>query len=171
MKDILFQLDICWQLFEYHLKDLTEQEAFWCISDDGLNVRFANGNWTADWPETEAYSMGPPSIAWTLWHIQFWWKNALSANFKNKTLSKEEIVFPGTLQDAIIEIRNCHDEWIKILNNLTEEQCRSAEFSVWPFQGQSFIETALWLNAEFMKNVSEIGSGRFLYAVSEKNFS
>ena len=26
MKDILFQLDICWQLFEYHINGLTDQE-------------------------------------------------------------------------------------------------------------------------------------------------
>lgn len=80
MKDILFQLDICWQLFEYHINGLTDQEAYWCKSKKGLNVHWTNEHWKVDWPETEEYSIGPSSIAWTLWHIQYWWKNALTYN-------------------------------------------------------------------------------------------
>jgi hypothetical protein len=29
-KEILFQLDIAWQLFEYHCHNLSEEEAMWC---------------------------------------------------------------------------------------------------------------------------------------------
>ena len=168
MKEILFQLDICWQLFEYHINDLTEQEAFWCKEKTGLNVRQLDGVWMTDWPETESYTMGPSSIAWTLWHIQYWWKNALSANFNNKVLAKEAVVWPGTVERAVSEIRKCHDEWVKILSDLTEEQYASADYSSWPFEGNDFTEIALWLNVELMKNVAEIGAGRLLYAVSCK---
>jgi len=38
----------------------------------------------------------------------------------------------------------------------------------WPLVDRSFADIALWLNAELMKNVSEIGYGRFLYAASVK---
>ena len=29
-KEILFQLDIAWQLFEYHCHNLGEEDAMWC---------------------------------------------------------------------------------------------------------------------------------------------
>ena len=35
-------------------------------------------------------------------------------------------------------------------------------------EGRSFADTALWLNGELMKNVAEIGYGRFLYAACKK---
>ncbi len=166
MKDILFQLDICWQLFEYHINGLTDQEAYWCKSKKGLNVHWTNEHWKVDWPETEEYSIGPSSIAWTLWHIQYWWKNALSANFENKVLQREDVAWSGSVEEAINEIRKCHNEWIKKLEELNELQYASSDFCKWPFENNSFTSIALWLNVEFMKNISEIGYGRFLYAAS-----
>lgn len=35
----LFQLDIAWQLFEYHCHNLGEEEAMWCKMPDGLQIR------------------------------------------------------------------------------------------------------------------------------------
>ena len=73
-KEILFQLDIAWQLFEYHCHNLGEEEAMWCKMPDGLQVRRRDEKWVVDWPDTEAYAIGPSSIAWTMWHIIYWWK-------------------------------------------------------------------------------------------------
>lgn len=38
-KEILFQLDIAWQLFEYHCQNLNDEEALWCINEKGLQIR------------------------------------------------------------------------------------------------------------------------------------
>ncbi len=38
-KEILFQLDIAWQLFEYHCHNLSEEEAMWCKTNQGLQIR------------------------------------------------------------------------------------------------------------------------------------
>jgi|InofroStandDraft_1065614.scaffolds.fasta_scaffold82034_2 hypothetical protein len=62
---ILEQLNIAWQLFEYHCNELDDREAMWCSAPNGLQIRKTENAWTADWPETEAYTIGPPSIAWT----------------------------------------------------------------------------------------------------------
>lgn len=45
---------------------------------------------------------------------------------------------------------------------------QSSEFCKWPFEGQTMYSLALWLNVEFMKNVAEIGAGRFLFATVDK---
>ena len=41
-KEILFQLDIAWQLFEYHCHNLSEEEAMWCKTNQGLQIRKVN---------------------------------------------------------------------------------------------------------------------------------
>ena len=128
-QEILFQLDIAWQLFQYHCNGLSEAEAMWCKTKYGLQIRGTGNEWKIDWPETETYSIGPSSIAWTMWHILYWWKTTLSASKENRIIKKEDIK--------------------------------------WPFEGQNMYSLALWLNAEFMKNVAEIGAGRFLYAAIE----
>ena len=77
---ILFQLDMCWQLYKYHTENLEEAEAYWAYSFESLQVRKVNDGWIIDWPESESYEMGPMSIAWLMWHIIYWWSTALDYN-------------------------------------------------------------------------------------------
>lgn len=166
VKDILFQLDICWQLFEYHITNLSEEEAMWCISENGLKV-FLDGTWKVDWPETEVYEIGPASIAWTLWHILYWWQSVISASFYNRVLIKEDVKWPGTVNEALDEIKKCHEIWIKEISSMNDNELEMTDKCKWPFENESFKKLCMWLNIELMKNVSEIGMGRFLYAVSK----
>ena len=166
-QEILFQLDIAWQLFQYHCNGLSEAEAMWCKTKYGLRIRGTGNEWKIDWPETETYSIGPSSIAWTMWHILYWWKTTLSASKENRIIKKEDIKWPGSVEMVIQEIEMCHNEWISFIESLDERQLQSDELCKWPFEGQNMYSLALWLNAEFMKNVAEIGAGRFLYAAIE----
>lgn len=166
-REILFQLDIAWQLFEYHCHNLGEEEAMWCKMPDGLQIRKKDEKWVADWPDTEVYTIGPSSIAWIMWHIIFWWKNVLSASKENVIIKKEDIAWPGSVKLAIDEIKKCHREWIAFVESLSEEELCSDRMCKWPFEGQNMYSLILWLNVEFMKNVAEIGSARFLYATIE----
>ena len=34
---------IAWQLFEYHCHNLSEEEAMWCKTNQGLQIRKVNG--------------------------------------------------------------------------------------------------------------------------------
>lgn len=165
-EDILFQLDISWQLFQYHVSNLTDEEALWCKTEQGLQIRQMDGTWAADWPETEAYTIGPASIAWTMWHILYWWKTTMDYSFGNGTLKKEDVLWPGSVELAVKEISRLHEEWIKILSEMPKADFESPKYAKWPFADTSFCRIALWLNAEFMKNVAEIGHGRYLYVVS-----
>ncbi|MCU6733663.1 DinB family protein [Diplocloster agilis] len=167
-KEILFQLDIVWQLFEYHCHDLSEKEAMWCKTFQGLQIRKSDDKWEADWPDTENYAIGPASIAWIMWHIIYWWKNVLRASKNKKTMAKEDVIWPGSVELAIDEIRKCHKEWIEFVEALSDEELNSEKMCKWPFEGQTMYSLILWLNVEFMKNVAEIGSARFLYATIEQ---
>lgn len=167
VENILFQLDITWQLFLYHIQNLSDDEALWCKKAEGLQIHHVDGNWQIDWPETEEYDLGPASIAWTMWHIIYWWEMVLNYSFGDCSLGKENIEWPGSVKQAIDKIDSLHNQWIKFLSNLTLEQLQSKQYTKWPFSNRSFYDLALWINIELMKNVSEIGYGRYLYAVSK----
>ena len=66
------------------------------------------------------------------------------------------------------KIEHFHHDWRKILVHITEEELLSCEKTKWPFENRPFYELASWLNLELMKNASEIGAGRFLYASRDK---
>ena len=54
------------------------------------------------------------------------------------------------------------------LIKMSDAEYQSQQYAKWPLEGRSFADTALWLNGELMKNVAEIGYGRFLYAACKK---
>ena len=52
-----------------------------------------NGDkWIVDWPTTEDYAIGPCSIAWTMWHILYWWNTTLIASKENYIIEKEDVI-------------------------------------------------------------------------------
>src|SRR5690554_2542380 len=110
-ENILFQMDMCWQLYLYHITNLGEQEAHWSIDPQGLQVRKKDDEWCIDWPESESYEMGPASIAWIMWHIIYWWSMALNWNFGSKTLKKEDVPSPGSIEKAKATLESLHEQW------------------------------------------------------------
>jgi hypothetical protein len=161
---LIFQLDISWQLLEYHFTGLEEEECLWKPSAKGLHVNKKQGIWCADWPDSEAYEIGPSSIAWITWHITFWWSMVFDYSFSKGALTRETVPWPGSFIEARDKIIQLHDEWRTILETMSEEELLSSGRTRWPFEGKPFYELAAWLNLELMKNASEIGYGRFLYA-------
>jgi hypothetical protein len=158
-----FQFDIAWQLLEYHLNGLEDEECLWKPSTKGLHVANESGIWHADWPETEGYEIGPPNIAWTTWHIIFWWSMTLDYSFGNGTLKRENVQWPGTMEAVKERITELRDQWKTAVAELSDDEFLACERTKWPFEGKPFYEVAAWLNVELMKNASEIGYCRFLY--------
>jgi hypothetical protein len=163
-----FQFDISWQMLKIHLNDLEDGECLWRPSPKGLHITNESGNWKADWPETEDYDIGPPSIAWLTWHIIFWWSMVFDYSFGKGIISREDVHWPGNMVAVREKIEQLHDDWENILITFPEEELLSCEKTKWPFENRSFYDLASWLNLELMKNASEIGYGRFLYAVYVK---
>lgn len=158
------QLDIAWRLLQLHLEDLGDAECLWRPTPGGLHVAERDGVWRADWPETESYAMGPPSIAWLTWHIGFWWSSVLDHSFGDGALRREDITWPGTAEGVRAWLAGLHGEWVASLRSLEDDAFGSSERTRWPFTDRPFGDVVAWLNLELMKNAAEIGYGRFLYA-------
>lgn len=162
---LLAQFDVAWQLTTYHLDGLTTEECLWRPTSDGLHVHPGPDGWRADWPDREGYDIGPASIGWVTWHINFWWSMALDHSFGKGTLAREEVRWAGTAEGARARIVALHGQWRTALEGLSADDLRSSARTKWPFPDRPFGELIGWLNIELMKNAAEIGSGRFLYAV------
>jgi len=161
---ITFQFNISWQLLEYHLTGIDDQECLWRPQEKGLHVHDADGVWQADWPESELYDTGPASIAWLTWHILFWWSMVLDHSFGHGTLTRQDIPWPGSITSSRKEINDLRNMWEDLIEGLSEGELLSCQRTKWPFAGRPFHELAAWLNLELMKNAAEIGYCRFLYA-------
>lgn len=162
------QLDIAWQLTTYHLDGLTTQECLWRPAARGLHVqRDASGRWVADWPTTEAYSLGPSSIGWLTWHLVFWWSMALDHNFGAGTLAREQVEWPGSADDVRAAVGDLHRRWAALLAGLDDAALASIERVRWPFQQRPLGDLFAWANTELAKNAAEIGYARFLHAARE----
>jgi hypothetical protein len=165
---LMRQLDTAWKLATYHLDGLTTEECMWRPSAVGLHVRqAADATWIADWPEREAYDIGPPSIAWITWHICYWWSMAVNHSFGDARLSREDVRWPGSAGDVRATISRLHDEWHAGVSMMEADGLRSSERTRWPFQNRPFGDVVAWVNIELTKNAAEIGYARFLYAVRE----
>jgi hypothetical protein len=167
---LLNQLEISWQLLQYHLNDLTLEECLWQPTSKGIFLSKADdGTWKGNFPESESYETGPPNIAWLTWHIDFWWSMVLNHSFGDGNLKAENIEWK--LSVAIIKNRfeELKKEWIEHISNLSDSDVNSGRLSKWPIDGCPFSDIIAWLNLELMKNAAEIGYVRFLYANRKQN--
>lgn len=166
LKDTLRkQLDTAWSLADYHLKGLTDAEALWRPAVCGPHLqRTASAKWEADWPEDESYSLGPPSIAWLMWHMQFWWSMVLDHSFGSGALVRDSVKWPGSAEASRARIIELHDRWMAQIDKCSHSEMLSNSLARWPATDCSFSDIVAWVNVELMKNAAEIGYVRFLYA-------
>lgn len=161
---LINQFDISWQLLEFHIASIEDEECLWRPSSKGLHVVNEQGTWHADWPDSESYDIGPPSIAWLTWHITFWWSMVIDCSFESGTLKREDVLWPGSICAVREKMIQMHDKWRSILATLPDEEFIFCKRTKWPFEDKPFFDLAAWLNLELMKNAAEIGYCRFLYA-------
>ncbi|HWN07602.1 MAG TPA: DinB family protein [Steroidobacteraceae bacterium] len=165
---LLRQLDTAWKLTRFHLDGLTTEECLWRPALRGLHVtRREDGRWRADWPEHEGYDIGPPSIAWVTWHMVFWWSMVLDHSFGPGTLERGSVAWPGSADSVRRVLDQLHGQWHAALAGLSEAEFRSPAQARWPFRDRPFGDVIAWANVELVKNASEIGYARFLYAGRE----
>ena len=162
---LLRQLDTAWKLARYHLDGLTTEECLWRPAMRGLHVeRQADGQWHAGWPDREGYDIGPPSIAWVTWHMVFWWSMVFDHSFGAGTLERGSVAWPGSAEAVRRTLDALHDQWRDAVGRLAEPDLSSPTHARWPFRDRPFGDVVAWANVELVKNASEIGYARFLYA-------
>lgn len=162
---LLRQYEIAWSLASYHLRGLSNEECLWRPSTKGPHLVSPDaGSWRGEWPEHEGYDLGPPSIAWLLWHVSFWWSMAIDHSFESVTLDQNAIICPSSADDASSMLHAFNERWHGLITSITDEDLLSHERTRWPFQGRPFGDVVAWVNIELTKNASELGYVRFLYA-------
>jgi hypothetical protein len=166
---LLQQFEISCALTNYHLETLTTDECLWRPARSGLHVhRDADGRWGADWPEHERYDLGPPSIAWTSWHIGFWWSMLFDQTFGEATLTREQVSWPGDADGVRAMIAQLQSRWRVTLEGLGDADLLASSLTRWPITDRPFADVAAWVNIELAKNAAEIGYTRFLFAVRDE---
>lgn len=163
---LIRQFDTAWALADLHLTGLTTAECLWRPATRGLHVRQdPEGRWIADWPEHEAYDLGPPSIAWLTWHMLFWWSSALDHALGEGRLTRHDVVWPGDAEGVRTGLASLQGRWRDLIVGLEAEDLHSTARTRWPFRERPFGDVVAWANIELAKNAAEIGYARFLYAV------
>jgi hypothetical protein len=162
---LLRQHDLAWRLASHHLETLSTEECLWRPSPRGLHVTVSDaGHWEGEWPDHEGYDLGPPSIAWLMWHMVYWWTTVIERSFGDASPDQSEVACPDT-SDAIRSwLASLHEKWQECLGGLTDDDLRSTKRTKWPFEHRPFGDVAAWVNIELTKNASELGYARFLYA-------
>jgi len=160
------QFEVAWALLDLHLATLDTDECLWRPASRGLHVvESPDGVWNAEWPEHEAYSLGPPSIAWITWHLHFWWSMVIDHHLGSATLSRESVTWPGDAERVRLALHAHHQTWWAVLDAREGTRSPLPAESRWPFAGRPMDEVLAWVNLELMKNAAELGQVRFLYAV------
>jgi hypothetical protein len=159
------QYDTAWKLAAHHLTDITADEWLWRPAPKGLHVVRTASGLRGEWPESEGYDIGPPSLAWLVWHIGFWWTTALDRNFGEGSLTREDVVAPMDADAAIAWIHELAARWRRELDPLTDADL--SETGRWPYEDRPLADAVAWATVELVKNASEIGYVRFLYGVRD----
>jgi hypothetical protein len=162
--ELLSQFDLTWALADLHLSALVEEDfspaSGWAPRLRGECPQWepaplcgtvrpdAAGVWRPDWSDTEPDPVPVPTIAWLTWHITWWWSTAVDRVTGETPRHRDGVMWPGDGAVAVSEIRALAARWRELLAQL----------------GTEHVRTALWLNAELMKNIAEIGQLRLLRA-------
>ncbi|MEV0224196.1 DinB family protein [Streptomyces sp. NPDC050704] len=164
-----WQFDLTWSLFDYHLERLEPEDFLWEPTPDCCwTVRpDADGAWVPDWAETEPDPVPVPTIGWLSWHIGWWWGTTIDHARGRTPRDRTEFTWPGDGKAAIEWLRGLRTDWLAVLDELTEADLD--ETAPFPWQNDpehTKAHMAAWVNAELMKNATEIGQLRLLRAAA-----
>ncbi|GAA2204486.1 DinB family protein [Nonomuraea monospora] len=161
-----WQFDLTWSLFEYHLERLEEDDFRWEPAPHCWTVRRdPAGRWEPDWADSEPDPVPVPTIAWLSWHVG-WWLSVTTDHAQGRTpRDRTEVTWPGDGERTVAWLRGLREEWLTVLDRLTDADLDAAAPFPWPRDGgHTVAHMVAWVNAELMKNVTEIGQLRLLRA-------
>ena len=168
-RDLLrWQFDLTWSLFEYHLERLEPEDFLWEPTALCWTVRpTADGVWVPDWADAEPDPVPVPTIGWVSWHIGWWWSVTIDHAQGRAPRERTEITWPGDGTAAIEWLRGLRDDWLAVLDGLTDAELDAAATFPSPSDPEYTVARMVaWVNSELMKNVTEIGQLRMLRAAS-----
>lgn len=163
IEQIRRQFDLAWALADLHLAALSDGDFLWGPAPLVWTVhRDESGRWWPDWAETEPDPIPVPTIAWTTWHMIFWWSTALEHVCGRTPPERASIPWPGP-DRCVARIRELSEQWRDLLASVSDADL--AALSAFPWgegSDRTVADTVLWLNVELTKNAAEIGQLRML---------
>jgi hypothetical protein len=134
----------------------------WAPGPGAWTVRRVGGAWVPDWAEVEPDPAPPTTIAWTAWHMAWWWSEALARATGAPPPGRLGVAYPGSAEGVRAQLGALARDWRSVLAGLDAEALGRPSTFPWP-EERPFATTVAWVNAELMKNVAEIGVVRHLY--------
>lgn len=114
-----------------------------------VDVRRVDGVLVADMPDESASPLPETTIAWLLWHIEWWWSNTLAVCRDGSAVGPDAYEWSGSVE----RIGTLADEWRDIL---ASTDLAKPIVGLMP-DDTPLWEVAGWVNFELAKNVAEIG--------------
>ncbi|MFH8729558.1 DinB family protein [Streptomyces termitum] len=153
------QFDLTWLLFEYHLERIEPDDFLWePVAHCWTVRRDGDGGWTPDWSDGEPDPVPVPTIGWLTWHIGWWWGGATDHARGRTPRGHGDVVWPGPGEPAVAWLRGLRTEWLAALDGLTDAELAAPAAFPWQDDTErTLVDMIAWVNAELMKNVSEIG--------------
>lgn len=166
---LVWQFELTWSLFEYHLDRLDPADVFWEPAGLCWTVRRTDAGWVADWQDVEPDPVPVPTIAWLTWHLGWWWSTALDHLRNGPIRERDAVEWPGGGDELAVWLRGMRSEWLAAVGRLDEAGLDAAASFPWPpEEGRTVGQMLAWVNAEMMKNVAEIGQMRLLRTARDR---
>lgn len=128
-------------------------------SSNVTRLRMRDGDHYGDLPDEESDSIPDAAIGWLLWHMEWWWANAVAGARGGARQDPGSVTWSGSLSASRQRLTVLHDEWQEIV---TKTELDAMCLAPWPTP-QPLATIAAWVNVELMKNVAEIGQLLRLY--------
>lgn len=164
--DPLWQFDLAWALADLHLSALVEDDFLWEPGPLVWTVKpDASGVWRPDWADSEPSPLPVPTVGWLTWHITWWWSTAIDSLTGAVPPDRTDVTWPGSGDAAVAVLRALAAQWRSLLAGFSaDDLLRPSSYPWGPDADLTVAHTALWVNVELTKNISEIGQLRMLRA-------
>ncbi|MCX6045765.1 MAG: DinB family protein [Chloroflexi bacterium] len=172
---LLDQYDTSYAMLRERLDGITDAEYFWEPVAHGWSVRRraeatttarGKGEWVFENDGTDPTPAPFTTIAWRLCHVVAGQMTRCDYTFGTKSLSENEIEFPGSAAEALAFLESSHQAWRAGLATLTDADLDVVGLSSYP----DGLDTQLpfgpllwWTNRELIHHGGEIGLLRDLW--------
>lgn len=161
-----WQFDLTWSLLDYHLERLNVDDPLWEPGRLCWTVHPTDGGvWVPDWSDVEPDPIPVPTMAWTTWHIGWWWTVTIDHMRRRAPRARTDVSWPGDADRSVEWLRGLRVDWVEVLDGLADRDLDSVAGFPWQEESAFTVgHTVAWVNTELTKNAAEIGQLRLLRA-------
>lgn len=122
--------------------------ALWEPSTNVCTVRQTGDGWSADWPDEDKGPLPDATIAWLLWHIEWWWTDTIAMVNGQPGVSPSAYRWSGGAGGLVA----AKQAWDQIVSDADLDALVAWHMA----EPQPVWFIASWVNVELTKNLAEI---------------